>query len=74
MTKKGTLIYQRGKTTIRDDGDKLSLASDADMEGLTATLKISSQRYGQILIVAGSDTFKKTYRASRSSRKAGHAL
>lgn len=59
MTKKGTLIYRKADATIRDDGDKLSIATDANMEGLIAALKMASQRYGQTLTVAGSDTFKE---------------
>jgi hypothetical protein len=59
VTKKGTLIYREADATIRDDGDKLSIATDANMEGLIAALKMASQRYGQTLTVAGSDTFKE---------------
>lgn len=59
VTKKGTLIYRKADATIRDDGDKLSIATDANMEGLIAALKMASQRYGQTLTVAGSDTFKE---------------
>lgn len=59
VTKKGTLIYRRADATIRDDGDKLSIATDANLEGLIAALKMASQRYGQILTVAGSETFKE---------------
>src|SRR5690606_31371677 len=47
VTKKGTLIYRRAEATIRDDGNKLSIATDANMEGLIAALKMASQRYGQ---------------------------
>jgi hypothetical protein len=59
VTKKGTLIYRKADATIRDDGDKLSIATDANMEGLIAALKMASQRYGQTLTVAGSETFKE---------------
>lgn len=59
VTKKGTLIYRRVKATISNDGDKLSIATDANMEGLIAALKMASQRYGQTLTVAGSETFKE---------------
>lgn len=59
VTKKGTLIYRKADATIRDDGDKLRIATDANMEGLIAALKMASQRYGQTLTVAGSETFKE---------------
>lgn len=69
MTKKGTLIYRKAGATIRDDGDKLSIATDANMEGLIAALKMAAQRYGQTLTVAGSKNFKEKIAQAAAAAK-----
>lgn len=69
VTKKGMLIYRSADATIRDDGDKLSIATDANMEGLIGALKMASQRYGQTLTVAGSDTFKENIAQAAATAK-----
>ncbi|MBH0311769.1 relaxase/mobilization nuclease domain-containing protein [Alcaligenes faecalis] len=69
VTKKGTLIYRQADATIRDDGDKLSIATDANMEGLIAALKMASQRYGQTLTVAGSENFKEKIAQAAAAAK-----
>lgn len=59
VTKKGTLIYRVGQTAIRDDGEKLSVATGASLESLATALQMATERYGRILTVTGNDEFKE---------------
>ena len=58
VTKTGTVIYYRGTSAIRDDGDCLQVARGTDWQGLDAALRLAVQRYGNRLTVAGTDDFK----------------
>ena len=59
MTKTGTVIYHRGSSAIRDDGDRLQVARGTDWQGLDAALRLAVQRYGDRLTVSGTDDFKR---------------
>lgn len=59
ITKKGTIIYRFGASTVRDDGHKLKVSRDADQTGLQAALRMAMERYGSCLAVNGTTTFKE---------------
>jgi hypothetical protein len=58
ITKNGTVIYRFGTTAVRDDGDKLTVSRGASGEGLQAALRMATQRYGALLRVGGTETFR----------------
>jgi hypothetical protein len=58
VTKKGKLIYHRGASAIRDDGDRLQVAHGTEWQGLDAALRMAVWRYGDRLTVSGTDDFK----------------
>jgi hypothetical protein len=59
ITKAGTIIYRVGSTAIRDDGDLLTLSRGAGDHGVEAALRMAMYRYGERIIVNGSDEFKE---------------
>jgi hypothetical protein len=59
VTKKGTVIYRDGPTSIRDDGDRLKVAKGSGNEALEAALKLAIAKYGPRIKVNGSDEFKE---------------
>jgi len=59
ITKKGTIIYSRGASAVRDDGDRLKVSKGADQGGLQAALHLAMERYGSRIMVNGSDAFKE---------------
>lgn len=59
VTKKGTVIYREGSTSIRDDGDRLKVAKGSANEALEAALKLAIIKYGPRIKVNGSDEFKE---------------
>ena len=58
VTKKGVIIYRVGASAIRDDGDNLKVSHGATRESLVAALQMAVHRYGEKIIVNGSDEFK----------------
>jgi hypothetical protein len=58
VTKKGTIIYRAGMSTIRDDGDKLQVSRETNSEGLQAALRLAMERYGERITVNGTAEFK----------------
>jgi hypothetical protein len=69
VTKKGTVIYRVGASAVRDDGDKLKVATGADQAALQAALRMAIARYGKRLTVNGSDSFKRDIaRAAAAAR------
>lgn len=59
VTKRGTIIYRSAGAAVRDDGASLHVSRGAEIEGLTAALRIAHDRYGQELSIAGSTEFKE---------------
>lgn len=59
ITKKGTIIYRVGPTAVRDDGDKLKVSRGANQDGLQAALRLAIERYGDRIMVNGTDAFKE---------------
>ena len=58
VTKKGTIIYHIGTSSVRDDGDSLKVSRGATEEGLKAALLLAMERYGAQITVNGSADFK----------------
>lgn len=58
VTKKGTIIYHIGTSSVRDDGDSLKVSRGATEEGLKAALLLAIARYGTQITVNGSADFK----------------
>ena len=58
ITKNGTIIYRFGTTAVRDDGARLTVSRGATPEGLQAALRMALLRYGPLLRVDGTATFK----------------
>ena len=58
ITKKGTIIYHVGYSTIRDDGKKLKISHGHTQDSLITALSMAIERYGDRIAVNGSDLFK----------------
>jgi hypothetical protein len=68
VTKQGTIIYRVGAMTVRDDGDKLHIAREANQADLQAALHMALARYGNCISVNGGAVFKENVvRAAASS-------
>ncbi|MBS50755.1 MAG: TraI/MobA(P) family conjugative relaxase [Sphingobium sp.] len=59
VTKRGTIIYRTAGAAVRDDGASLHVSRGAEIEGITAALRIARERYGEELSIAGSAEFKE---------------
>lgn len=59
VTKRGTVIYRTASSAVRDDGASLHVSRGAEIEGITAALRIARERYGTELSIAGSTEFKE---------------
>lgn len=59
ITKRGTVIYRTAGAAVRDDGASLHVSRGAEIEGITAALRIAHERYGDELSIAGSTEFKE---------------
>jgi hypothetical protein len=59
ITKHGTVIYRFGSTAVRDDGDKLTVSRGTTVTGLQSALRMAMQRYGPLLHVGGTATFRE---------------
>lgn len=59
ITKRGTIIYRAGDAAVRDDGASLHVSRGAEIDGITAALRIARDRYGEELSIAGSAEFRE---------------
>lgn len=59
ITKRGTIIYSTPGAAIRDDGERLHVSRGAEIEGITAALRIARERYGEELTITGTAEFKE---------------
>ncbi|PTN09680.1 TraI/MobA(P) family conjugative relaxase [Nitrosomonas aestuarii] len=59
ITKSGTVIYRMGSTTVRDDGRRLHIPSNAADASFADILRVAVKRYGNRLAINGDDDFKK---------------
>lgn len=59
ITKQGTIIYRFGSTAVRDDGDKLTVSRNTNLNGLQAALRFAIKRYGDQINVSGTESFKE---------------
>lgn len=69
ITKKGTIIYSAGSTSIRDDGDELKVARGADQAGLQVALGLAMERYGNRITVNGTEEFKEKVAMAAAAAK-----
>ncbi len=69
ITKKGTIIYQVGASSIRDDGDNLKVSRGTTHDGIEAALRMAMERYGNRITVNGSATFKEQVARVAASAK-----
>lgn len=58
ITKRGTVIHKAGKSTLRDDGERLGITRGAGHDALIEALRMAQQRYGGVIQVSGTDQFK----------------
>lgn len=58
ITKKGTIIYRAGNSAVRDDGERLQVATASNQTSVLAALKVAMERYGNRITVTGSPEFK----------------
>ncbi len=58
ITKIGTVTYQVGTTTIRDDGKRLIVLPDTSREALKNILQVAMRKYGIHLAINGTETFR----------------
>lgn len=59
VTKAGTLIYTVGRHAIRDTGEQLQVSADADQAAMEAALQMAAERYGSLIAVRGTESFKE---------------
>jgi hypothetical protein len=59
VTRKGTIIYRVGNCAIRDDGGSLKVSLGADQAAMQSALRMAIVRYGERIVVNGSDAFKE---------------
>jgi len=67
VTKSGTIIYIAGNCAIRDDGHRLLISRGSDPAGLAAALQMAAARYGRLISVNGTTTFKGQIAAAAAS-------
>ncbi|PXW83268.1 relaxase/mobilization nuclease-like protein [Nitrosomonas sp. Nm84] len=58
ITKIGTVTYQAGSTTIRDDGKRLIVLPDTSHEALADILQVAMKKYGSHLAISGTESFR----------------
>ncbi|MBS0424105.1 MAG: relaxase/mobilization nuclease domain-containing protein [Proteobacteria bacterium] len=58
ITKIGTVTYQTGSTTIRDDGKRLIVLPDTSHEALRDILQVAMKKYGSHLAINGTESFR----------------
>ena len=58
ITKIGTVTYQAGSTTIRDDGKRLIVLLDTSHEALADILQVAMKKYGSHLAISGTESFR----------------
>lgn len=58
VTRKGTVVYRRGSTVLRDTGARVEVSAEFDSDGLQKALRIASYRFGNCIHVEGSDLFR----------------
>ncbi|MGL5291551.1 MAG: LPD7 domain-containing protein, partial [Vibrionaceae bacterium] len=58
ITKQGTVIFRTEGGSIRDDGDKLQVSQAADDKVIAVALRLALSRFGNEIIVEGSERFK----------------
>ncbi|KXU35663.1 hypothetical protein AXE65_06235, partial [Ventosimonas gracilis] len=58
ITKKGTVIYRVGASSVRDNGNGLQVASTARPKEMQQALQFAAQRYGSQLSLTGDLLFK----------------
>jgi hypothetical protein len=69
ITKKGTIIYRVGSTSVREDGDRLKVGRGATEEGLQVALRMAMERYGQKITVNGTNEFKEQIAQAAAAAK-----
>jgi len=58
ITKIGTVTYQAGSTTIRDDGNRLIVLPDTTQDALADILHVAMKKYGSHLAINGTEPFR----------------
>ena len=58
ITKIGTVTYQAGSTTIRDDGKRLIVLPDTSSDALRDILQVAMKKYGSHLAINGTESFR----------------
>ncbi|MDP3229619.1 MAG: TraI/MobA(P) family conjugative relaxase [Acidovorax sp.] len=58
VTKKGTVLHRSHRSAVRDDGQRLQLASHSSTQDIELALRLAQQRFGPVLQVHGSPQFK----------------
>ncbi len=58
ITKIGTVTYQAGSTTIRDDGKRLIVLPETSPDALRDILIVAMKKYGSHLAINGTESFR----------------
>lgn len=58
ITKKGTIIFRAGVTSVRDDGKRLQVSRQATGQAVEDALRLAADRYGNRITVTGTAEFK----------------
>jgi len=58
ITKIGTVTYQAGSTTIRDDGNRIIVLPETSADALRDILRAAMKKYGNHLAINGTESFR----------------
>jgi len=58
ITKDGTIIYRKGLSAVRDDGDRLHVSNEATNSAIKEAVKLAVERFGTRITVSGTAEFK----------------
>jgi len=58
ITKTGAIIFNIGKTSVRDTGDKLQITGDVNRADIQQVLKLEATRNGERITISGTNEFK----------------
>lgn len=58
ITKKGTVVFKGGRSAVRDDGQRVQVSREANLDAVKTALALAAQRYGNELQIEGTAEFK----------------
>ena len=59
VTKEGTIAYKVGTSSIKDNGNSLSISGGLSQDDLTQVIREAKEKHGRCITAKGSELFKK---------------